>query len=97
MLHKPASSQGTDPVSLYKTRLGVIMFIFYALVYGGFVAVNICAPKAMENTVILGQNLAVTYGFGLIILALVMALIYNQFCSRKEKELHPADTESERK
>ena len=51
----------------------------------------------METTVILGQNLAVTYGFGLIILALIMALIYNQFCSRKEKELQAVDAESESK
>jgi uncharacterized membrane protein (DUF485 family) len=42
----------------------------------------------MEKTVIFGLNLAVTYGFGLIIFALVLALIYNAMCAAKEKELN---------
>jgi uncharacterized membrane protein (DUF485 family) len=35
-----------------------------------------------------GQNLAIVYGMGLIILAAVMGLIYNYFCTRYENELN---------
>ncbi len=84
MLHEPAASAGRDHAADYKMRLGVKMFIFYTLFYAGFVAINVISPILMEKTIILGLNLAVTYGFGLIFLALIMALIYNALCSREE-------------
>lgn len=93
MLHEPAAKQDRDPASGYKTRLGVWMFLFYALVYAGFVAINLISPRAMESIVFSGLNLAVVYGFGLIVLALVMALIYNAYCMREEKRLAVHDGE----
>jgi len=42
----------------------------------------------MEAKIVYGLNLAVVYGFGLIILSIVMALIYNALCVRKEKALN---------
>lgn len=88
MLHEPASQRGTDHAQGYKSKLGVRMFIVYALIYVGFVAINIISPVTMEKTVLLGLNLAVVYGFGLIVIALVLALIYNRACGLKEKELN---------
>jgi uncharacterized membrane protein (DUF485 family) len=88
MLHEPAAQCGPDNASGYKTSLGVKMFIIYALVYSGFVAINLISPKLMESTVVFGLNLAVCYGFGLIVLALVMALVYNKVCTAKEMELN---------
>ncbi|MCP4143091.1 MAG: DUF485 domain-containing protein [Chloroflexi bacterium] len=85
MLHKPASPQKEDNAIPYKTRLGVRMFIFYALIYAGFVVINITKPVLMEKTIVFGLNLAVVYGFGLIILSLIMALIYNRLCTKAEK------------
>jgi len=41
----------------------------------------------MECTIIFGLNLAVVYGFFLIIFALILALIYNHMCNVKEKAL----------
>jgi uncharacterized membrane protein (DUF485 family) len=87
MLHEPAHQGGEDRAAAYKTRLGVQMFIFYAAFYVGFVAINLVAPGAMEAQVGWGLNLATAYGFGLIVLALVMALIYNALCSRREAAL----------
>ena len=84
MFHKPAASSGKDPASPYKARIGVWMFLLYAAIYAGFVAVNLAWPLLMEKVVFLGLNLAVVYGFGLIVLALVMALIYNALCGRRE-------------
>jgi flagellar biosynthesis/type III secretory pathway M-ring protein FliF/YscJ len=40
-------------------------------------------------------NLAIVYGFGLIILALVQAVIYNQYCTRLEEKEEAEDAENE--
>jgi len=88
MLHKPAAESGPDHAQGYKSKLGVRMFLLYAIIYAGFVAINIISPVTMEKTIFLGLNLAVVYGFGLIIFALVLALIYNYACGRKENELN---------
>lgn len=91
MFHEPAQQSGKDPASGYKTRIGNWMFLLYALIYVGFVAINIGKPKLMEAIVFWGLNLAVVYGFFLIVFALVLALIYNALCNKKEAELN--DTE----
>ncbi len=88
MFHKPAAKGGRDFASSYKMRLGAWLFLLYALVYAVFVAVNVLSPISMEKTIVFGLNLAVVYGFGLIIFALVLALIYNNMCIVKEKELN---------
>jgi uncharacterized membrane protein (DUF485 family) len=92
MLHEPATPSSKDPAGPYKMRLGIRMFIFYSLFYAGFVAINLLFPQAMGAIVIAGLNLATVYGFALIIVALIMALIYNGMCHKKEMELaHPSD------
>jgi uncharacterized membrane protein (DUF485 family) len=55
--------------------------------YAGFVAINLLSPSTMATIVVAGLNLATVYGIGLIVLALVQALIYNVMCRRKEAEL----------
>jgi uncharacterized membrane protein (DUF485 family) len=87
MLHEPAVVSGKDPAFPYKRKLGARMFIAYALFYAGFVAINLIKPAAMEKIVWAGLNLAVVYGFGLIIVALILALIYSHACLRKERAM----------
>ncbi len=87
MLHEPAATSGPDPAFAYKRRLGVIMFIVYASVYGIFIAINLITPALMGEVVFIGLSLAVTYGFGLILLALVMALMYSTACGIRERAL----------
>jgi len=88
MHHGPAQDSGPDPASGYKTRLGVVMFIIYTIIYAGFVFTNVLTEgEAMQIIVFMGLNLAVVYGMGLIILALVLALIYNAMCTKKERDL----------
>ncbi len=84
MLHKPAEPVGKDLAAAYKARLGIWMFLPYALFYAGFVAINLINPLLMEAT-ILGLNLATVYGFALIIIALIEALVYDWLCRRQEK------------
>ena len=77
-----------DNASVYKMRIGVYMVILYALVYFGFIVINISNPLLMERIIFSGLNLAVVYGIGLIIFALILALIYNSMCLKKEAELN---------
>lgn len=92
-MHGPAVKMGKDNASGIKTRIGLILFIFYSLVYAGFVLINTIKPKLMEVNIIFGLNLAVVYGFGLIVFAIVLGLIYNQYCTRKEDELNKPESE----
>jgi hypothetical protein len=84
MLHKPATPAGKDPAGPYKVKLGIRMFIAYSLFYAGFVAINLISPLSMGKIVLAGLNLATVYGFALIIVALLEALVYDWLCRRKE-------------
>lgn len=62
------------------TRIGLWLFFIYTAIYAGFVALNAFRPDLMERTPIGGINLAVLYGFGLIIGALFLSLVYGWLC-----------------
>jgi uncharacterized membrane protein (DUF485 family) len=87
MLHEPAAMSGTDPAFAFKRRLGAWMFVLYAFVYAGFVIINLVRPALMEEAVLAGLNLAVVYGIGLIVFALLLALVYSRACERREAKL----------
>lgn len=74
----------------YNARLGLVLFAVYLLLYGGFVLVNAFAPEKMEATPIAGINVAILSGFGLIVMALVMALLYGWLCKSYDE---PSDGE----
>lgn len=65
-------------------RLGLVLFLIYLVLYGGFTLLAAFAPGVMERTPAAGVNLAVWYGFGLIAAALVLALIYGWLCRNSE-------------
>ncbi|PLY06443.1 MAG: hypothetical protein C0622_00890 [Desulfuromonas sp.] len=87
MGHGPAVKLGKDNASGFKTKLGIKMFIAYTIVYAIFVIINTTNPKVMEATV-MGQTAAVIWGFGLIGLALIMAVIYNHLCTKAEEKMN---------
>ena len=87
MLHQPATPAAKDPAGPYKMRLGIWMFIFYSLFYASFVAINLISPPTMATIVFLGLNLATVYGFALIIVALIEALVYDAMCRKEEAKL----------
>lgn len=91
MLHEPAAQSGPDASADYKMKLGVWMFLFYAAIYAAFVAVNLLRPLWMEKEIVFGLNLAVVYGFALIAVALIMALIYNHMCGKHESDNKSAE------
>ena len=95
MSHGPSTNWGKDKASGFKTRLGLWMFLLYSIVYAGFVLINSIWPKLMEKSV--GNlNWAVTYGFGLIVFALVLALVYNALSSRAEVMYNDEYTDDEK-
>ena len=64
----------------YNARVGLVLFVIYLILYGGFVFLNAFAAETMEATPLAGVNLAILYGFGLILAALVLALFYGWIC-----------------
>lgn len=95
MLHEPAAQSGKDPASEFKKRIGIRMFIAYGIVYAGFVLINTFIPRLMGLPVAFGLNLAVTYGFGLILLAIISGMIYNNICTKKEDEMAALEEEDD--
>jgi uncharacterized membrane protein (DUF485 family) len=90
-MHGPAAKLDTDLSASKKSKLGIKLFIVYILVYSGFVVIGLINPDLMGLRFIGEQNLAIVYGFGLIILAIVMGFIYNAMCTRLENKMNKAE------
>ncbi|OFY20160.1 MAG: hypothetical protein A2W98_12505 [Bacteroidetes bacterium GWF2_33_38] len=88
MSHGPAAKLGVDNASGKKAKLGVWLFILYTTVYAIFVAIGVLNYETMGKIVLGQQNLAVVFGFGLIVLAIIMGLIYNWICTGYENKLN---------
>jgi uncharacterized membrane protein (DUF485 family) len=95
-MHGPSSQWSTDHAASLKRILGLWMVILYTIVYAGFVVINVVSPSFMAVDV--GSiNVAIAYGFLLIIFAIFLAAIYNHVCTHAEEvmtELRP-EKESE--
>jgi uncharacterized membrane protein (DUF485 family) len=84
MVHGPPTERKKDKSEGYKTKLGLIMFAIYIVFYLIFMFMCVLDPKLVSMKI--GDlNLAVAFGFFLIIIAIIQALIYNFLCSRREK------------
>jgi uncharacterized membrane protein (DUF485 family) len=88
MLHEPSVELGQDNSIERKSRLGVILFWVYLIVYAGFVVIGTISPKTLGLELLGGVNIAIIYGMGLIILAAIMGLIYNYFCTKFENQMN---------
>jgi uncharacterized membrane protein (DUF485 family) len=90
MLHGKAANNVEDKASGIKTKIGLWMFLLYTIVYFGFIIVTVTKPELMGKDI--GHlNVAIVYGLGLIVFALILALIYNALCNKYEKELNTND------
>jgi uncharacterized membrane protein (DUF485 family) len=72
-------------VSAANARAGLVLFFSYLAFYAGFMGLAAFAPQAMGRPVLGGVNLAITYGMGLIVGALVVAAIYMAACARNAR------------
>ena len=73
-----------------RSLLGLTLFLLYLFLYGGFVLINTFRPDWMQIRPVAGVNLAILYGFFLILTAFFLALIYGIF-SRDEQQGNPGD------
>ena len=63
------------------------MFACFTPIYLAFIFIAVISPSTMARDV--GSlNVAVVYGFGIIVLAIIQAVVYNFICSAKEKHDH---------
>lgn len=86
MSHGPSTDWKEDYAADKKTKLGLIMFFIYTIIYASFIIINVRFPKLMSLD-IGSLNLAIVYGFGLILIALAQAVIYNHICTRAEEKM----------
>lgn len=73
---RPEDDIGADR----RARWGLALFFLYLALYGGFMGLSAFAPATMRSTPFGGVTLAVSYGFGLIVAALALALLYGWLC-----------------
>ena len=90
MEHGPSTEWQVEKSRTFKTRLGLIMFAIFTPVYLAFILISVISPATMAKD-IGSLNVAIVYGFGIIVLAIIQAVIYNAICSNKEKHDHVVD------
>jgi uncharacterized membrane protein (DUF485 family) len=79
-------------------RLGLALFAVYLVLYGGFVGLAAFSPATLETTPLAGVNLAIWYGFGLIVAAFILALVYGWACrSSAASQSEPAGATEDRR
>lgn len=76
------------PEEVFNARLGIGLFFVYLAIYAGFVLLSAFSPDAMGKPVSFlgGLNVAIVYGMGLILAALVLAAVYIIACKPVTEE-----------
>jgi len=66
----------------YNARMGLVLFAFYLAAYVGFVVMSATESGRgiLRQASLGGVNIAVLYGFGLIVGAFVVSIIYMLLC-----------------
>ncbi|MEO5649579.1 MAG: DUF485 domain-containing protein [Ginsengibacter sp.] len=80
-----------DNASERKASLGVKFFFIYLLFYVGFVAIGVLNYELLAVEVFKGINLAVFYGIGLIVFAVLLGILYNFLCTRYEDQMNKGE------
>lgn len=69
-------SEANLAIQRSNARLGLVLFFIYLVLYAGFVLVSAFMADSLDWRPAGGLNLALLWGFGLIVTALVLALVY---------------------
>jgi uncharacterized membrane protein (DUF485 family) len=80
--HLPPPEVRDPAVERHNARLGLVLFAVYLLAYGAYVLVNAFRPAVMDELVGAGINLAVASGMGLVVGAMVLAVVYAMLARR---------------
>lgn len=85
MDHGSNQRQSEDPAAVaWNQRLGLLLFCLYAATYALFLLVCVTGGPALQATWLWGLSNSVVLGFGLIVLAIVIALVYGLACRKTE-------------
>lgn len=88
MRHEPAEQLGFENASKKKANLGILFFFIYLFFYGGFVVIGVLNYELFAYELAGGINIALVYGMGLILFAVLLGIIYNFLCSRYEDDMN---------
>jgi len=94
-MHVNNTTEEKESVTQQKSKLGVRLFFVYLVCYAGFVIIGVFEYELLATTVFAGLNLAVTYGIGLIVFAIVLGIIYNYYCTKYEDQAEEMNNLSE--
>jgi uncharacterized membrane protein (DUF485 family) len=70
----------TEEMAARNARVGRVLFVIYLVAYVGYMVLVAFVPAALRKVTPPGVNVAISYGFSLIVGALVLALIYAWMC-----------------
>ena len=78
----PPRDDDHPQISARNARYGLWLFFVYVLLYAGFMGLAAFQPQLMSKSPFGGVNLAIVYGIGLIVAALVLAAVYMFLCRK---------------
>ena len=84
---KPLPDDEHPELSARNARSGLILFAIYFATYAVFVGLAAFSPETMGRATPLGPNVAILYGFGLILGAIVLSLVYMVLCGRNARRV----------
>jgi uncharacterized membrane protein (DUF485 family) len=79
-MDQPHLDEDHPEITQRNSLYGLLLFAVYLILYGGFMALAAFKPQLMGKAPFGGMNLAVIYGIGLIVAALLLALFYMVLC-----------------
>ena len=82
-MHEESTTWVKDTSSVIKEVVGKWLFFLYAVFYAVFIIINVVSPSFMGID-IGSLNMAIAYGFGLILMAMLLAFAYNHISTRAE-------------
>lgn len=94
-MHVNNTTEEKESVTQQKSKLGVRLFFIYLICYAGFVFLGVFNYELLATKVFAGLNLAVAYGMGLIIFAVILGVIYNFYCTKYEDQAEENDHQTE--
>ena len=84
-------------VSTANARWGLVLFFVYLAFYAGFMGLATFAPQAMGRPAIMGVNVAISYGMGLIVGAFLVAVLYMAICGRNARRFAALEGASQKR
>ncbi|PRD48719.1 DUF485 domain-containing protein [Sphingobacterium haloxyli] len=91
-MHVNNTSTEKETLTKRKSSLGIRLFFIYLVFYTGFVLIGVFQYELLAIQILGGLNLALAYGIGLIVFAVVLGVLYNYYCTKFEDEANSEQT-----